>query len=85
MRCGVRVFANSNEKEDRQRIFADPLRLSKKSGKVWAFSSFCDIMFLGDENVGKEQTAKDTNRNAVHRRLCAARTFVKKNRCGDRF
>ena len=26
-----------------------PLRLSKKSRKGWAFSSFCGIIFLGDE------------------------------------
>ena len=42
-------------------------------------------MLLGDENVAKEQTTKDTNRDDMHRRLRAARTFVKENRCGDGF
>ena len=42
---------------------ATSLRLSKKPRKVWAFSQLCDIMFLGDENVAKEQTTKDTNRD----------------------
>lgn len=47
MRCGVRVFANSNEKEDRQRIFADPLKLSlfdevlKKTGNDIRRGTFC--------------------------------------------
>ena len=42
-------------------------------------------MFLGDENVAKEQTTKDTNRDDMHRRLRVARTFVKEKRCGDGF
>lgn len=46
------------------------VRLSKKSGKVWAFSAFYGIIFIGDEDVRKEQAAKNANRNAVYRRLC---------------
>lgn len=45
------------------------IRLSKKSGKVWAFSAFCGKIFIGDEDVRKEQATKNANRNAVYRRL----------------
>ena len=57
----------------------------KSPEKSGLFLNLCDIMFLGDENVSKEQTTKDTNRDDMHRRLRAARTFVKENRCGDGF
>lgn len=45
--------------KETKRLQIATARLSKNPRKIWAFSSFCDIMFLSDENVAKEQTTKE--------------------------